>query len=472
MASVLNLEDLSESTDPVSLASQLAIVILTAGRGSRMRSSTPKVLHPLVGLPMIEHVVRAAESLHPLQLVMVTGPTSVSLNDIYSSRCDLAWQAEPLGTGHAVLSALPHFSDRVKWVMVLFGDHPLTDPQTLHQMIQTVTQTQALVTLLGAELDHPGAYARIQMDGQRVTGVLEARDDPADYASSTRPVLINSGICCFQRAWLEEHLPDVPASASGEIYLTSLIEVAARTEHLHPVAHVVGRAESAYGVNTRVELAEAERILRDRINRSHMLAGVTLVDPASTYIDADVEIGEDTRIEPGCAIRRGTIIGRECQIGPQSLIVDSKVAERVTIAQSTVESAEIGPDVDIGPFAHLRPGTRIAHGTHIGNYVEMKNASIGPHSAVGHFSYLGDAEIGRNVNVGAGTITCNFDGVTKHRSIVGDGVFLGSDTLLVAPVELGDDSRTGAGSVVNKDVPAGATVVGVPARLIRRRSQE
>lgn len=438
-----------------------------------MRSSTPKVLHPIAGLPMIEHVVRAVEALHPHQVILVTGPTSEELNVTYDGRADLAWQPEPLGTGHATLSALPHLSDSVRWVLVSFGDHPLTDDETFALVCGEAERTRALVTLLGVNLEDPGAYARFRFDEDgQVTGVVEARDDLTDYSATAGHVTINSGICCFQREWLERELPRVAPSTSGEIYLTSLIEIAAASEHPHPVAYAIGRPDAAYGVNNRVDLAEAERIIRERINRTHMLAGVTLVDPTTTYIEADVLIGEDTRIEPGCVIRRGTVIGRDCLIGSQSVIEASEIGDKVKIINSTVEHAFIGNDSDVGPYSHLRPGTWIGSGVHIGNYVETKNARIASGTAVGHFSYLGDAEIGENVNVGAGTITCNYDGVAKHRTVIGNGVFLGSDTLLIAPLEIGDGASTGAGSVVNKDVPAGATVVGIPARVIRRNAQE
>jgi bifunctional UDP-N-acetylglucosamine pyrophosphorylase / glucosamine-1-phosphate N-acetyltransferase len=472
MAKVLKLEDQSGSTNPVPSIGQMAVVILTAGRGSRMRSRTPKVLHRIAGLPMVEHVVRAAESLSPQQIVLVTGPSSELLNADYRDRVDFAWQDEPLGTGHAVASAIPALHSDIEWVMVAFGDHPMTDTRTLQLIVDQVEQTQALATLLAVELPDPGAYARFRMQDGIVIGVVEARDDDTDYRSNTRPVLVNSGICCFRRTWLEQELPRVPVSSSGEYYLTSLIEMAARSGHPEPVAYVVGEPEAAFGVNNRVELAEAERILRGRINRSHMLAGVTLVDPDATYIEMDILIGEDTTIEPGVMIRRGTSIGEQCLIGHGSVVDSCLIGDRVQIFNSTLESCVINSDVDVGPYAHLRRGTRISSGTHIGNYVETKNSSIGANSAVGHFSYLGDAEVGRDVNVGAGTITCNFDGQEKHRTTIGDSVFIGSDTLLVAPVNVGDGARTGAGSVVNKDVPAGATVVGVPARVIRTREQE
>jgi bifunctional UDP-N-acetylglucosamine pyrophosphorylase/glucosamine-1-phosphate N-acetyltransferase len=469
MASELKAEDQSESTYPVPLAGQLAVVVLTAGRGSRMRSSTPKVLHPIAGLPMIEHVVQAVGSLRPRQTILVVGPTSKSLKEQYDGRVDFAWQQEPLGTGHAVLMALPHLAEDVRWVLVSFGDHPLTDGETLSRVCEEAERSQALVTLLGVELDDPGSYGRFRWEEGKVTGIVEAREDQTVYSG---PVTINSGICCFRRAWLEEQLPHVQPGASGEIYMTSLVEVAAASKHPDPVAWVLGKPDAAFGINNRVELAEAERIIRNRILRQHMLNGVAVVAPESTYIEAGVEIGQDTRIEPGSIIRTGTTIGENCIIGPYSVIEHSTIGNGVRIINSTIEHSEIGDGSDVGPYAHLRPGTVVSPGVHIGNYVEMKNTTVGSGTAVGHFSYLGDAEVGENVNVGAGTITCNYDGVQKNRTVVGANVFLGSDTLLIPPIEVGDGARTGAGSVVNKDVPAGATVVGVPARLIRKKAQE
>ncbi len=434
-----------------------------------MRSKLPKILHPIAGLPMIEHIVRAVESLQPVQTIMVTGPTSAALHEEYRERVSFAWQPEPLGTGDAVGAALPVLAPDVQWVMVVFGDHPLTDGATLQSLLDEVDASKPIVTMLAVELDDPGAYARFQVRDGRVVGLVEARDDNTRYEG---PVTVNSGICCYHRAWLEAHLPQVPESASGEYYLTSLIEVAAAEEHPNPVALVVGEPEVAFGVNNRVELAEAERIIRRRINRAHMLAGVTLVDPDASYIDADVQIGEDTRIESGSIIRQRTQIGSGCVIGPAAVIEASTIGDRVTIRSSTVESSTIEDDSDVGPYAHLRPGTHIAAGVHIGNYVETKNASVGAGTSIGHFSYIGDAELGSRVNVGAGTVTCNYDGSQKHKTRVGDDVFIGSDTMLVAPLEIGSGARTGAGSVVTKDVPPGATVVGIPARLIRRSQQE
>lgn len=429
-----------------------------------MRSSLPKVLHPLAGLPMIEHVVRAAEAVNPAQVILTLGPSSEQLRDTYHGRCDLAWQAEPLGTGDAARVALPVLASSVQWVVVIFGDHPLVEPAVLDALIETTKRQNPILSTVAVVLDDPGPYGRYRRDGERVVGIVEAHEDAATYDA---PTPVNSGMCCIQREWLAANIDRVPLSPKGEYYLTALVELAARTPWpTNQVLLHIAPPDVAYGINDRTELARAEDIIRQRINRRHMLNGVTMTDPASTYIDADVGIGEDTRLEPGTILRGNTSIGSRCTIGPHTVIEDATVGDNVVIRSSWIESSEIGNNVDVGPYSHLRPGVRLAPQVHIGNYVELKNASVGTGTAIGHVSYVGDAELGERVNVGAGTITCNFDGVAKHRTTVGDDVFIGSDTMLVAPVTLGDGSRTGAGAVVTRPVPPGKLVVGVPARQI------
>jgi bifunctional UDP-N-acetylglucosamine pyrophosphorylase/glucosamine-1-phosphate N-acetyltransferase len=446
---------------------EIAVVILTAGRGTRMRSATPKVLHRIAGLPMVEHVVRAASVIAPGQVILTIGPTSEALRDALSGDVTFAWQAEPLGTGDAVRAALPHLSASIEWVVVIFGDHPLMSSDTLQMLIDATLAAQPLLATVAVVLPEPGPYGRYRRDGRgRVTGIVEAHEDTQTY---DRPTPVNSGACCIRRDWLETAIGDVPLSPKGEYYLTALVEMAAQAslpDGRDPVLLVTAPEEVALGINDRVELAAAEAGIRRRINERHMRAGVTLVDPATTYIDADVRIGADTRIEPGCVLRGRTAVGSNCRIGPHSVIEDSVIHDNVVVRSSWIESSEVGEGVDIGPYAHLRPGVTIAPDVHIGNFVEMKNARIGSGTQIGHVSYVGDAEVGERVNIGAGTITCNFDGINKHQTTIGDDVFVGSDSMLVAPVTLGDGSRTGAGAVVTKNVPAGKTVVGIPARVI------
>lgn len=432
-----------------------------------MRSSIPKVLHPLAGLPMAEHVLRAAQSIEPQQIVVTLGPSSEALRERFQGLVDFAWQADALGTGDAVRVALPVIHDSVEWVVVIFGDHPLVDGATLRGLVEAARREGPILASVAVVLDDPGPYGRYRREGGRVVGIVEAHEDSATYEG---PVQVNSGMCCIRRDWLLTAIERVPLSPKGEYYLTALVEMAAAEEWpVDPVLLVEAPPEAAYGINDRVELATAEGILRRRINAGHMRAGVTIVDPGATYIDADVEIGQDTRIEPGCVLRGATAVGEGCVIGPGSTIEGSRLGNGVTVRGSWIEDSELGDGVDVGPYAHLRPGTRVAAHVHIGNYVELKNATIGSGTQIGHVSYIGDAELGERVNVGAGTVTCNFDGRAKHRTTVGDDVFIGSDTMLVAPVTLGDGSRTGAGSVVNRSVEAGKLVVGVPARVIGAR---
>jgi bifunctional UDP-N-acetylglucosamine pyrophosphorylase/glucosamine-1-phosphate N-acetyltransferase len=428
-----------------------------------MRSKLPKVLHAVAGLPMVEHVTRAARAARPGQLVVTLGEPSAAVRGTLGADVDYAWQAEALGTGDAVAVALPQLRASIAWVVVVYGDHPLTDTATLCALMEAARREQPLVALLAVRLADPGPYGRYVYRDGRIVGTIEAHEDATVYAG---PTLVNSGMCCYRRAWLDEHIQQLPLSPKGEYYLTALVERAAATHWpTDPVLAVEAPEAVALGVNDRVELAHAEALMRQRINAAHMRAGVTLVDPASTYIDALVELGEDTRVEPGCELRGASSIGSGCVIGPHTVITDSRVGDDVTIKSSWVEDAIVGSRVHIGPFAHLRPGARIGDDVHLGNYVEIKNASVGRHTHIGHFSYVGDATLGERVNVGAGTITCNFDGCQKHHTDVGDDVFLGSDTLLVAPVSVGNGARTGAGAVVTRSVPPGKLAVGVPARV-------
>ncbi len=442
-------------------------MILAAGLGTRMRSRTPKELQPLAGRRLIDYVLRAVQSAHPAQIIIVLSPAKAQMADSLPEGCDVAWQHEPLGTGHALAQAMPRLRPDINQVAVFFGDHPLLSADVASQLINASTSSGALVTLLTTVLPDPGAYGRLRWNDERITGVVEAKEDSTVYTSS---VEVNSGISCYQRDWLERELPGIPRSAVGEYYLTTLVERAAdERAPARPVISVVAPPEVAFGVNDRVELAAAEEVLRRRINERLMRSGVAIVDPKSTFIDDTVEIGQDTRIEPFTTISGRTVIGEDCRIGPQAILRESQIGNRVAITASVIESAVVGEGVDIGPYAHLRPGARIGEEAHIGNYAEIKNSTLGARTHVGHFSYIGDSDVGGQVNIGAGTVTCNYDGDKKHRTVIGAGAFIGSDTMLVAPVEVGSGARTGAGSVVTRDVAPDETVVGIPARPVTKR---
>lgn len=446
----------------------LAVVVLAGGLGTRMRSRTPKELHPLAGRPLISYVLDAVQALPAVQRILVTSPAKVELVACVPPGWEIVYQAEPLGTGHALAQALPHLRPEVSWVLLVFGDHPLLTAPDLERLCAAAQAQRPLAAVLTTVLSDPAAYGRIQRDEQgRVIGVVEAREDTTAYAG---PVEVVSGATLYQRQWLEEALPQVPRSPSGEYYHTSLVGLAAATAHPgEPVITVVAPPETALGVNDRIDLARAEALLRDRIVQAHQRAGVTVVDPATTWIEPEVEIEPDARIEPFTILRGRTRIASGACVGPHAVVRDSVIGPESVVVASVIEESVVGARVHVGPYSHLRPGTVVEDDVHIGNFAELKNARIGRETRIGHVSYIGDADLGERVNIGAGTVTCNFDGVAKHRTVVEDEAFIGSDTMLVAPVRVGRGARTGAGSVVTKDVAPGATVVGVPARPIELR---
>jgi bifunctional UDP-N-acetylglucosamine pyrophosphorylase / glucosamine-1-phosphate N-acetyltransferase len=325
-------------------------------------------------------------------------------------------------------------------------------------------RTVPTLTLLTMEVPDPTGYGRVVRDaGGRVTGLVEERDAPPEQRAIRE---VNVGAYVFDAAWLRARLPGLQRSANGEYYLTDLVGLAAR-EGREIATVALADPDEGLGVNDRVQLARAEAVLRDRVRERLMRAGVTMTDPATVYVDATVEVGPDTVLHPHTFLRGRSRIGAGCEIGPSTQVEDSEVGDRCRVVWSLVEGATLATDVQVGPFAHLRPGARLARGVQVGNYAEVKNSVLHENVQQHHFSYLGDAELGRDTNVGAGTITCNFDGVAKHPTRIGERVFLGSDTLLVAPVQLGDGSATGSGAVVTRSVPAGKLAVGVPARVQR-----
>lgn len=443
-------------------------VILAAGQGTRMKSRLPKMLHTVAGRPMIDAVFAAARACSPTRTVVVVGHAADELRRHLAGRdVEFAVQPQQLGTGDAVRVALEVLPSTVDDIMVLFGDHPLTTPGMVQRTLETHRKAGALATM--AICVHPdgGQHGRVARDERgRITGVTEWRDVTSEVPG---PKEINSGIHCFRANFLAEYLPQVRRQPHGEYYLTDLIALAASAPSSGapwPVAGAPVAMEAAMGVNDRVQLADAERIARANINEHWMRNGVTLLDPATTLLDHDVTIGRDTVVGPFTVLAGPTSIGEECQIGPGARIYGSRIGDQVRVVDSTVEQSTIGAGADLGPYAHLRPGSVIEPGVHIGNFAEVKNARIGRGTNIGHCSYIGDADVGERVNIGAGTITCNYDGRVKHRTIIEDGAFVGSDTMFVAPVSLGAGASTGAGAVVTRDVPAGRRAVGVPARLM------
>jgi bifunctional UDP-N-acetylglucosamine pyrophosphorylase/glucosamine-1-phosphate N-acetyltransferase len=442
-------------------ADDLTIVILAAGQSTRMRSALPKVLHPLAGIPLIEYSVRLAEELSSHPPIVVVGNQGEAVRSLLGQRALYVEQAERLGTGHAVLQARALLAPRPGQVMVFYADMPLLTVQSMRALLDLHAGHHTVLSMLTFRSDVPRGFGRIvrSADGD-VLAIVEEVDCTPEQLQIQE---LNPGLYCFQAGWLWQNLDHIPRSAQGEYYLTDLVAIAVAQGH-RVAAYQVDDASEMLGINHRGHLAEAEAILRNRINQRWMEAGVTLLDPATTYIDAVVTIGPDTVVHPGCHLRGLTVIGEDCHIGPNVFVQDSRIGDRCVVRFSVLEKTVLEEEVDVGPFAHLRRGAHLAHGVHMGNFGEVKNSYLGPGTKMGHFSYVGDAQVGQNVNIGAGTITCNYDGTRKHPTVIGDDVFIGSDTMLVAPVTVGAGARTGAGAVVTRDVPEGELVLGVPAR--------
>jgi bifunctional UDP-N-acetylglucosamine pyrophosphorylase / glucosamine-1-phosphate N-acetyltransferase len=455
---------------------RIAAVILAAGAGTRMRSSLPKPLHPLCGRPMIDYVLDATGIPSLDQTIIVLSPVLAEnetlrahLGRRLGDRLSIAEQRNPRGTGDALRCAMP-LLDEVERVVVLFADHPLLTDDRIAELSMSLHRDIAAISLLTCVVDDASGYGRIDRGGDgRIRRVVERKDD--DPADRSGPTEINSGMMAVEVAWLQKAIGLLtPSPATGEYYLTQLVELA--VSEGRAVTSVRGDVTGLVGVNDRADLAHAESILQARIQREHMLSGVTIVSPSTTVIEHGVEIGPDTTILPGCLIRSRTVIGAECEIGPQAVLTRATVGDRCRITASFVTDSGIQSDSDVGPFSHVRGGAAVSSGVHIGNFAEIKNSTLAAGVRMGHVSYVGDASIGERTNIGAGAVTCNFDGANKHRTVVGADVFIGSDTMLVAPVTIGDRAATGAGSVVTRDVESGSRVAGVPARPIVKNTKE
>jgi bifunctional UDP-N-acetylglucosamine pyrophosphorylase/glucosamine-1-phosphate N-acetyltransferase len=439
-------------------------VILAAGLGTRMNSSRPKVLHELCGRPMLAYVLDAARQVSDQRPTVVYSPATAEITQVFDGEADFALQEAPLGTADAVRAALARAPESVDEVLVLAGDVPLVQPDLLAEMIDMRRARDAALALISVHTADPAGLGRVVRteDGGQVLRVVEEKDaTPAEREIEE----INAGVYAFDAAWLRRRIGDVkPSPISGELYLPALVELA-RQDRRPVVSLEVEDDGTLAGINDRLQLSEAELALRVAINERHMAAGVTFVDPVRTYVDATVVLARDVVLEPGVILRGRTRIGEGTRIAAGSQIIDTVVGCGCTIWASVIESSEVEDEVQIGPFSHLRPGASIGRKAKLGNFAEVKASRLEAGVQQHHFSYIGDAELGERTNVGAGTITCNYDGVRKHKTKIGKHVFLGSDTMLVAPIELGDEARTGAGAVVTKNVPAGMLAVGVPARI-------
>ncbi|MDL1897610.1 UDP-N-acetylglucosamine diphosphorylase/glucosamine-1-phosphate N-acetyltransferase [Anaerolineae bacterium CFX7] len=463
---------MSTENSPTSIPDfeSVAAVILAAGQGTRMKSKLAKVLHPVAGKAMVEYSVASAAAAGARHTVLVIGYQGAQVRHALGERVWFAEQAVPRGTGDAVKCAAPILANQAAHVLVFYADMPLLKAETLRALIEKHLQAQATLTMLTLRAADPRGFGRIVRDANAkpVRIVEEVEATPQELALRE----LNPGVYCFNAAWLWQNIARLePSPKKGEYYLTDLLAMAV-AQRVQVETETITDEAQAIGINTRAHLAQAERVMRERIRERVMAEGVTLRDPATIYIDADVEIGPDTVILPNTHLQGKTRVGSDCRIGPNAILRDTIVGDACVIGPSLLEEATLQDHVDIGPFCHLRPHAHLAKHVHLGNYAEVKNSYLDEGVHMGHFSYMGDAQVGAHTNIAAGTITCNYDGKQKHRTVIGENVFIGSDSMLVAPLTIGDNARTGAGAVVTKDVPPNTLAVGVPARVIRKLNVE
>jgi len=438
----------------------IATIILAAGKGTRMKSDLVKVLHSLLGLPMLSYTIDLSlNEIKSKKTIVVVGHQADQIKERFKdTRIQFTLQEEQLGTGHAVLQAIPFFQKFNGTVLILCGDVPLVRGETLRSFINHFWENESILSVLTAVVEHPLGYGRILRSRE---GWLEKIMEEKDASEEERMIReINTGIFCVKAPFLMEGLTEIgQENAQGEYYLTDLVEIA-RRRGLRCSAHQVADPVEVMGINTRVDLAIANEVLRHEKVKDLMLSGVTIIDPKTTYVDRMVEIGRDTILYPNCSLQGKTRIGERCIIESNSNISDSIIGNEVTIrSSSVVTESKVEEGASIGPLAHLRPLSEVKTGARIGNFVEVKKSVIGKGTKASHLAYIGDSILGKEVNIGAGTITCNYDGFEKHQTIIGDRVFVGSNVELVAPVKVGNNSSIGAGTTVTKDVPEGALAI-------------
>lgn len=445
-------------------------VILAAGKGTRMKSSHAKALFPLCGKPLASYPIHAVRDAGIDRVVLVVGHQADEVRTAIGDTVEYALQEPQQGTGHALMCAEEALKGFQGTIFVHCVDVPLLPASLIEELMRQHRKSGSAATILTARVADPGSYGRVVRTASgNVSRIVEARDATPEILALKE---INAATYCFEAPLIFDILREItPDNDQHEYYLTDVIE--RLIQHGKKVSAVVAPKESMVaGINDRVQLAEAEACLREEIRLRHMMNGVTIIDPASTFIDDDVEIGRDTTIHPFTMIYAGTRIGENCTIGPSSQLFAATIEDNAEVCSSWVEKSLIHSGAKVGPFSRLRPNCEIFPGAEVGNFSEMKNTKVGPRSKVHHVGYLGDTTLGEGVNIGAGTITCNYDGKRKHSTKLGDHVFIGSGNLLVAPVEVGDNALTGAGAVVTKDIPAGKVAYGVPAKVKRDREEE
>lgn len=433
------------------------VIVLAAGQGTRMKSKLYKVLHPVAGMPMVEHVIRQVEQLHPADIVTVVGCGAEKVKALLGQRSQYALQKEQLGTGHAVLQAKEQLQDKEGTTLVICGDTPLLQAETLEKLFNEHEKQGAAATILSAEMDNPFGYGRVIRDAcGQVQKIVEQKDATEEEQAVTE---INTGTYCFDNQKLFAALAKVGNdNAQGEYYLPDVIRIL-KEEGEVVAASKMEDATDSLGVNDRVALARANQLMFRRINERHMRNGVTVIDPDNTYIEPDVVIGSDTYIEPNVMIKGHTEIGEDCVIGSGSEIIDSTLEDGVQVNKVHMEQATMRRGSNAGPFARLRPNAELGEEVHVGDFVEVKNATLGRGTKAGHLAYIGDATLGEDINVGCGAIFVNYDGVNKHQSTVGNHAFIGSNSNIVSPVNIADDAFIAAGSTITEDVPKDALAI-------------
>jgi len=444
-------------------------VILAAGMSKRMKSAKPKVIHTLLGKPMLFYSIQAAQSVCDITPVVVVGHAAEEVKKNTTQPVTFVLQNEQLGTAHAVLMAEESLKEKADLVVITSADMPLVTDSTLKMLKQLQMSNSGHLSLVSIKGDRSRGFGRIIRDE---TGkVLRIVEEKVATAEELLVNEYNAGIYCVASDWLWTALHRVQKSRVGEYYLTDLLELAVSEGEKVQVL-TLDDPEEAIGVNNRIHFAEVEKIMRKRVNEELMLSGVTMIDPERISIEPGIEIGQDTIIYPDTYIKGNTTIGKNCEIGPETIIQDSTIGDDCTILKSVLEGAVLEDHVEMGPFCRLRKGAHLGSHVHMGNFGEVKQSHLGDGTKMGHFSYIGDAEIGEDVNIGAGTITCNYDGERKNKTVIGAGTFIGSDTMLVAPLTIGKNAVTGAGAVVTKNVNDGEKVVGVPAHVIHPENNE
>ena len=445
---------------------KIAAVIMAAGKSTRMKSETSKVLHKLMGKSMIDYVIDNCKKAGVDEIIVIVGYKKEMIMEHLKDTVKYAHQDQQNGTGHAVMQAMPLLKDFKGDIFILSGDMPLLSAETLSDFVNFHREKSGKISLLTANLDEPGKLGRIiRGKDNSVEKIMEAADATEEELKVKE---VNTGTYVFDADYLRELLPKIGRpNVQNEIYLTDTI-VISREEGVPVEAMICSDSNESLGVNSRKDMATVIKIMKEKINNNFMLSGVTIYDPDSTYIEPQVEIGNDTGILPGCMIMGKTKIGSNCSIGPNTRIVDSTIDNGTSVTESVVTKSTIGANNCIGPFSHIRPKTVTSNKVKIGNFSETKNSTVGEGSKISHLSYIGDTTMGKGVNIGAGTITCNYDGKQKHPTTIKDGAFIGSNTNIIAPRIIGEGAATGAGTVVNKDIPEYTVAVGLPSRNIRK----